>query len=77
MNKRKELTVSIGLNTRIDITHYIAQSIADEEIPIVDIGGYLNGDLQAREQLAIDLRAIQESLGFFVIVNHFQEQNNK
>ena len=59
----------------VSVTEEVMRSIADEEIPIVDIGGYLNGDLQAREQLAIDLRAIQESLGFFVIVNHGVSQD--
>jgi len=48
----------------------IARCIAEEEIPVVDVGAYLAGDIEAREQLAVDLRAIQESLGFYVIVNH-------
>ena len=67
--------MSADLNSDIDITPYIAQSIADEEIPIIDVGSYLNGDLGARGQLAVDLRAIQESLGFFVIVNHGVSQD--
>ena len=67
--------MSADLNSDIDITPYIAQSIADEEIPIIDVGSYLNGDLGARDQLAVDLRAIQESLGFFVIVNHGVSQD--
>ena len=53
----------------------IARCIAEEEIPIVDVGAYLAGDIDAREQLAVDLRAIQESLGFYVIVNHGVPQN--
>jgi isopenicillin N synthase-like dioxygenase len=48
----------------------IEPTVTPEEIPIVDVGDYLAGDIAAREQLAVDLRAIQESLGFYVIVNH-------
>ena len=38
----------------------VKDCIRDEEIPVIDVGNYLNGDIEAREQLAIDLRAIQE-----------------
>jgi isopenicillin N synthase-like dioxygenase len=67
--------VSVSLETDFNIAPYIVRCIDEEEIPIVDVGGYLNGDLGAREQLAIDLRAIQESLGFFIIVNHGVSQD--
>ena len=67
--------MSVALETDFKIAPYIARCIADEEIPIVDVGDYLNGDIKAREQLAVDLRAIQESLGFFVIVNHGVSQD--
>ena len=67
--------MSVSLETDFNIAPYIVRCIDEEEIPIVDVGGYLNGDLGAREQLAIDLRAIQESLGFFIIVNHGVSQD--
>ena len=57
------------------VSNEISRCIRDEEIPVIDVGNYLNGDIEAREQLAIDLRAIQESLGFYVIVNHGVEQS--
>jgi isopenicillin N synthase-like dioxygenase len=62
--------MSVAAEIEPSITPDIARCIAEEEIPIVDVGAYLAGDIAAREQLAVDLRAIQESLGFYVIVNH-------
>jgi isopenicillin N synthase-like dioxygenase len=62
--------MSVAAEIEPSITPEIARCIAEEEIPIVDVGAYLAGDIAAREQLAVDLRAIQESLGFYVIVNH-------
>ena len=67
--------MSVALNTDLNITPYVARCIAVEEIPILDVGSYLDGNIEAREQLAIDLRAIQESLGFYVIVNHGVSQD--
>ena len=40
------------------------------EIPTLDLGPYLSGDSAARERLARDLRDVQESIGFYVVVNH-------
>lgn len=62
--------MSVAAEIEPAVTPDIARCIAEEEIPIVDVGAYLAGDIAAREQLAVDLRAIQESLGFYVIVNH-------
>ena len=62
--------MSVAAEIEPSVTPDVARCIAVEEIPIVDVGAYLSGDLEAREQLAVDLRAIQESLGFYVIVNH-------
>ena len=62
--------MSVAAEIEPSVTPDVARCIAEEEIPIVDVGAYLSGDLEAREQLAVDLRAIQESLGFYVIVNH-------
>ena len=67
--------MSVASSSNFNSTSYISQCIRDEEIPVIDVGNYLNGDIEAREQLAIDLRAIQESLGFFVIINHGVEQS--
>ena len=62
--------MSVAAEIEPSVTPDISRCIAEEEIPIVDVGAYLAGDIAAREQLAVDLRAIQESLGFYVIVNH-------
>ncbi len=62
--------MSVAAEIEPTVSPEIARCIAEEEIPIVDVGAYLAGDMEAREQLAVDLRAIQESLGFYVIVNH-------
>jgi isopenicillin N synthase-like dioxygenase len=45
---------------------------ADEfnDIPILDMGPYLAGVAGARERLADNIRFIQETIGFYVIVNH-------
>jgi isopenicillin N synthase-like dioxygenase len=39
-------------------------------IPILDLGPYLAGDLEAREDLAEQLKHIQQSIGFYVVTNH-------
>jgi len=41
-----------------------------ENLPILDVGPYLAGEPGALEQLAADVKLIQEDLGFFAIVNH-------
>ena len=41
-----------------------------KELPILDVGPYLAGQPGALEQLAADVKMIQENLGFFAIVNH-------
>ena len=40
------------------------------EIPTLDLGAYLSGDIEAREHLAQTLRQVQEKIGFYVVVNH-------
>lgn len=67
--------MAVTSESHVSVTDEVMRCIADEEIPIIDVGSYLNGDLGARDQLAVDLRAIQESLGFFVIVNHGVSQD--
>lgn len=42
---------------------------AGKELPVLDLGAFLAGDPAALQQLAGDVRAIQESLGFYTIVN--------
>jgi isopenicillin N synthase-like dioxygenase len=41
-----------------------------KELPILDVGPLLAGAPGALEQLAADVKLIQEGLGFFAIVNH-------
>ncbi len=45
---------------------------ADEftQVPILDIGPYLAGAEGAAHELAANIRFIQETIGFYVIVNH-------
>ena len=45
-------------------------AVAAEQVPILDVSSYMNGEGGAREQAAADLRYIQENLGYFYIVNH-------
>jgi isopenicillin N synthase-like dioxygenase len=40
------------------------------EIPTLDLGPYLSGDPKARERLAQTLCHVQETIGFYVVVNH-------
>lgn len=40
------------------------------EIPTLDLGPYLSGDLEAREPLARSLCRVQETIGFYVVINH-------
>jgi len=45
-------------------------SIADETIPILDLGPCLAGEPGAERRLAIELRHACENVGFYFIVNH-------
>ena len=67
--------MSVAADVVRSVTPDVVRCIVEEEIPIIDVGGYMSGDIEAREQFAVDLRAIQESLGFFVIVNHGVSQD--
>ena len=40
------------------------------EIPIIDIGPFLNGAPQAAEETADRLRWVQEEIGFYYLINH-------
>jgi isopenicillin N synthase-like dioxygenase len=41
-----------------------------DEIPVLDLGGYLAGAVGERERLAAELGAAQQRIGFFYIRNH-------
>jgi len=41
-----------------------------DHIPVLDMGPYLAGDAGAREELARQLRHVQENIGFYVVVNN-------
>tara|TARA_B100000809_G_C15105768_1_gene518676 strand:- start:871 stop:1863 length:993 start_codon:yes stop_codon:yes gene_type:complete len=43
---------------------------ADVNIPILDLGPYLDGGTHALDVLAAKLCEIQENIGFYVVVNH-------
>ena len=40
------------------------------DVPTLDLGSYLAGDLGARDALAEQLRYVQENIGFYYVVNH-------
>ena len=67
--------MSVAEESGLSVSSNVAQCLVDERIPVIDISGYLSGDPQAVEQFAVDLRAIQEGLGFFCIVNHGVDQS--
>ena len=49
----------------------VRRAIAEaKELPLLDVGPLLAGQPGALEQLAADVKLIQENLGFFAIVNH-------
>ena len=58
--------------TPLKIFDYRTVDKADEfeDIPILDVGPYLAGEPGARKALADNIRFIQETIGFYVIVNH-------
>ena len=41
-----------------------------EDIPILDMAPYLAGEPGAAEELAANIRFIQETIGFYVMINH-------
>ena len=62
----------MGAEPALKIFDYRTVDKADEyeDIPILDAGPYLAGEAGAREALAENIRFIQETIGFYVIVNH-------
>ena len=67
--------MSIAEESDLNVSSNVAQCLVEERIPVIDISGYLSGDPKAVEQFALDLRAIQEGLGFYCIVNHGVDQS--
>lgn len=58
-------------NVKVDASAGVKASIANgTELPVLDVGPYLAGEPGALDQLAADVKWIQENLGFFAIVNH-------
>ena len=62
----------MGAEPSLQLFDYRAVDKADEYegIPILDAGPYLAGAPGAAEALADNIRFIQETIGFYVIVNH-------
>jgi isopenicillin N synthase-like dioxygenase len=55
----------------LSVSPNVAAAIAlGKDLPLLDVGPYLAGKPGALEQLAVDVKAIQENLGFFAIINH-------
>ncbi len=48
----------------------VAYAVAGEEIPIIDLGPYLNGESGASEEAAREMCRALEQIGFFFIINH-------
>lgn len=56
---------------KVTVSARVRASIADgKDLPLLDVGPYLAGEPGALEQLAADVKWIQENLGFFAIINH-------
>ena len=58
--------------SNVKIFNYREVDRADEfeDIPILDIGPYLSEEPGAAKELAENIRFIQETIGFYVVVNH-------
>ena len=40
------------------------------EIPVLDLGPYMAGENGALEELGVQVRNIQETIGFWAVINH-------
>jgi isopenicillin N synthase-like dioxygenase len=76
-NKRSDKILSmektvIGTQSDIKIFNYREVDRADEfeDIPILDLEPYLSQEPGAAKELAENIRFIQETIGFYVVVNH-------
>lgn len=64
-------SASVTTDNKVKASAGVRASIADgKDLPLLDVGPYLAGDPGALEQLAADVKWIQENLGFFAIINH-------
>lgn len=64
-------STSTDLGPKVAASVSVQACIASaKELPVLDVGPYLAGVPGALEQLAADVKLIQEQLGFFAIVNH-------
>ena len=62
----------LGTPSNVKNFNYREVDRADEfkDIPILDIGPYLSEEPGAAKELAENIRFIQETIGFYVVVNH-------
>jgi len=64
-------SASTTTDNKVKASASVRASIADgKDLPLLDVGPYLAGEPGALEQLAADVKWIQENLGFFAIINH-------
>ena len=64
-------STSADIEKKVAASASVQACIANaKELPVLDVGPYLAGVPGALEQLAADVKFIQENLGFFAIVNH-------
>jgi len=64
-------STSVKTDNKVTASAGVRASIADgKDLPLLDVGPYLAGEPGALEQLAADVKWIQENLGFFAIINH-------
>lgn len=64
-------SANVTTDNKVKVSAGVRASIADgKDLPLLDVGPYLAGEPGALEQLAADVKWIQENLGFFAIVNH-------
>ena len=64
------MPMSVPTGTKIFDYLKVAKGDEFEDIPILDIGPYLGGESGSAIELADNIRFIQETIGFYVVVNH-------
>lgn len=48
----------------------LAERLPLEQIPVIDFGGFLHGDTETRDAVALEIAAAARNVGFFYIRNH-------
>jgi hypothetical protein len=69
---RADAAVPEAGESTVELFDHRQCAVGDEysTIPVLDVGPYLAGQTGAREELADNIRYIQESIGCYAIINH-------